>query len=95
VERSEQAKMRTEVWIENALDGEEKQSLIFKSEDDVGPLVLPSIGEQIGVDPLWDDEFSKGTNAAPLFYVVAVRHFFIERDGQWTQEIHVMTSSHG
>lgn len=86
--------MRTEVWIENALDGEERKSLIFKSEGDTGPLVLPAIGEKIGIDPLWDDDFTRGTDATPLFFVVDVRHYFILREDQWTQEIHVMTSSH-
>lgn len=81
--------MKTEIWIDYQDD--DTPSTKWTGEVETGPIVVPSIGEKVGVRPI--PELGPDAKERHLDYVVDVRHFFVETDGEWLQEVHVMTSS--
>lgn len=80
--------MKTEVWFEN-VDGEFPSLVFNDGNSDPAVIVIPAIGEKVGI---WQDEPSLGDDVYRLHYVVDVRHYVTVKEGEWTQEIHVMAS---
>lgn len=90
--------MKVEVWIDYQDD--DTPPVIWKSTNDdvdAGAVVIPAIGEKVGIRPFADGP----ENTFYFDYVIDVVHYFLkvppwEGSGGrkiWKQEIHILTSS--
>lgn len=83
-----------EVWFESVDGNTEEFPAITLRGMEAERVMLPRVGEKVGI---WQDDFTEGTNAYPLLFVVDVRHYLVRNEKGENkvnaQEIHVMCSA--
>lgn len=90
--------MKISIWFDFLDD--DTASLVFDSEkhgDNVNYIVIPNVGEKVGIRPLEVHPGLPVTKAVKLDYVVEVRHFIETEDDEFgvttfSQETHVLLS---
>jgi hypothetical protein len=81
--------MRTNVWFDCVDD--DRPSIKFTDTIEAGAIVIPSIGEKVGIWP--SPGQPEGSKAMQLHNVVDVRHFITDADDTGRlQEIHILLS---